>query len=98
MNLNQSLFLLKTDHQHIISMAAIVRQSKNASTLSLVYSPPQFRGLGYGSRLVATSSQAQLDQGKSPCKLLADLENSTSNSIYQKIGNQNISEFHRYDF
>ena len=95
---NQSLFLWKNTHQQIVSMAAVVRESKNASTLSLVYSPPRFRGAGYARRLVATLSQARLNEGKSRCNLLADLENSTSNSIYIQIGYQNIGEFHRYAF
>ena len=95
---NQSLFLWKNVDQHIVSMAAVVRESKNASTISLVYSPPSFRGLGYARRLVATLSQAQLDEDKSYCNLLADLDNPTSNSMYQKIGYQNIGEFHHYAF
>ena len=95
---NQSLFLWKNTHQNIVSMAAVVRESKTASTLSLVYSPPRFRGAGYASRLVASLSQVRLNQGKSRCNLLADLANSTSNSIYQKIGYQKIGELHRYAF
>ena len=75
-----------------VSMAAIVRESPNTASISLVYTPPKHRRCGYAARLVATLSQAQLDSGKSACNLHTDLENPTSNGVYTRIGYKKIAE------
>ena len=73
-------------------MASKNRESKHAATISLVYTPKELRGHGYASRIVAKLSQKLLDDGKAKCNLFTDLSNSTSNSIYQKIGYAFIGE------
>jgi len=57
-----------------------------------VYTPPNRRGRGYASALVADVSQRMLDSGLAFCVLYTDLANPTSNSIYQKIGYQPIAD------
>lgn len=57
-----------------------------------VYTPPELRGGGYASALVAAVSQRMLDSGLAFCALYTDLSNPTSNSIYQKIGYVRIAE------
>ena len=69
-----------------VAMAGRVRETPNGASISLVYTPPELRGRGYASRLVAQLSQSLLDGGKSLCNLFTDLSNPTSNHIYQKIG------------
>ncbi len=54
--------------------------------ISLVYTPPEQRGHGYASAVVASLSQKQFDQGRKMCCLYADARNPVSNSIYRKIG------------
>lgn len=54
--------------------------------IAAVYTPPQTRGHGYASAVVAYLSQQQLDLGKKICCLYADARNPVSNSIYRKIG------------
>ena len=73
-----------------VSTAAIVRESPNTSSISLVYTPPQERGQGYATNLIAALSQAQLDAGKTACNLHTDLANPTSNGVYIRIGYQQI--------
>jgi len=63
-----------------------------------VYTPPEFRGRGYASALVAALSQAMLDAGYHFCTLFTDLANPTSNHIYQAIGYQPVCDTDEYDY
>jgi predicted GNAT family acetyltransferase len=90
---NETLFFWKgaADIQPV-SMASNSRETRNGATISLVYTPPEFRGLGHASRIVAALSDRCLKSGKKFCNLFTDLLNPTSNSIYQKIGYRKIGE------
>jgi len=90
---NETLFFWKgaADIQPV-SMASNSRETRNGATISLVYTPPEFRGMGHASRIVAALSDRCLKSGKKFCNLFTDLLNPTSNSIYQKIGYRKIGE------
>lgn len=57
-----------------------------------VYTPPEERGRGYASNLVAQVSARMLDEGAEACFLYADLQNPTSNAIYRRLGYQQVAE------
>jgi len=63
-----------------------------------VYTPPELRGRGYASACVAGASQKLLDAGYQFCFLFTDLENPTSNHIYQAIGYEGVCDFAEYAF
>jgi len=86
-----SLGVWETDD--IVSMAGSSRGSKNGSTVSAVYTPPENRGNGYASACVAALSQAMLDAGSAFCTLYTDLSNPTSNKIYQNVGYRPVADF-----
>ena len=88
---NETAHFLEVEGR-VLAMAVNNRESKNAATISLVYTPPESRGKGYGSAVTALLSEKMLKQGKEKCNLFTDLSNPTSNSIYQKIGYQKIGE------
>jgi len=69
----------------IVSQAA-VSGTENVARVNFVYTPPEERGKGYASAVVAQLSQQLLDQGRAMCCLYADARNPVSNSIYRKIG------------
>lgn len=94
----KSLYLLKDKKNRFVSMAGKVRESKNAGTVSLVYTPNELRGNGYGSLVTAMVSKEVLDSGKEKCNLFTDLSNPTSNSIYSKIGYKKIGESKHFSF
>jgi predicted GNAT family acetyltransferase len=56
-----------------------------------VYTPPKFRGKGFGSAVTAHVSQRLIEKG-ARVMLFTDADNPTSNSIYQKIGYRLIDE------
>lgn len=95
---NKSVFLLRNSNNEIISMAANTRSTINGGTISLVYTPPEYRGRGYGSCVVSLLSEKILQSGKHFTCLFTDLTNPTSNSIYQKIGYVKIGQNIHFDF
>jgi uncharacterized protein len=92
---DQSLFIWEDGQP--VAMAGYGRDTPRSSTISLVYTPPEFRRRGYAMALVAALSQQRLDAGKQFCTLFTDLDNPTSNSIYQQIGYRPVCDFNAYD-
>jgi len=68
------------------SMAVAQGATPNGCRVGYVYTPPELRGRGYASALVAELSQHMLESEFSFCVLYTDLANPTSNAIYEKIG------------
>jgi len=63
-----------------------------------VYTPPERRGRGYASALVAAVSQRALDEGAETCCLHTDLANPTSNKIYAAVGYRPVCDVTHYRF
>jgi hypothetical protein len=74
------------DDEGPVSMAASFGQTAHGARVSLVYTPPAFRGRGYASACVTALSRELLAGGKRHCCLYTDLSNPVSNRIYQRIG------------
>lgn len=77
----------------VVSMAAIVRKTRNIGIVGLVYTPKTLRGKGYATGIVSTISAHILQKGYQYCGLFTDVANPTSNSIYRKIGYVPVTEF-----
>ena len=75
-----------------VSMAGWGGETPNGIRIGPVYTPPELRGHGYATALVAELSQRQLDSGRRFCFLYTDLSNPTSNAIYERIGYVRIAE------
>jgi uncharacterized protein len=56
------------------------------SRIGPVYTPPELRGRGYATGLVAAVSEWRLGMGDAACFLYTDLSNPTPNAIYRRIG------------
>jgi predicted GNAT family acetyltransferase len=80
------------------SLTGVGGRTPNGTRIGPVYTPPDHRGRGYASALVAAVSQAQLDAGLKFCFLYTDLTNRTSNKIYQAIGYRPVTDALRIDF
>jgi predicted GNAT family acetyltransferase len=79
-------FRLWEDQGATVSMSGIHQAPPIGVRIGPVYTPPEFRGNGHATSLVAAASQEQLDAGRPACYLHTDLGNPTSNAIYQRIG------------
>jgi len=93
---DQDIYLWEDEQP--VSMAARSRPTTHGICISLVYTPPEFRGRGYATNCVAHLSQLLLDSGRKFCVLFTDLANPTSNHIYQNIGYAPLCDFTEYVF
>ncbi|MBN9297710.1 MAG: GNAT family N-acetyltransferase [Filimonas sp.] len=82
----------------IVAIAKAARPTNNGMAIGYVYTPKLYRNKGYATAVVAELSKKVLASGKSFCTLYTDLSNPTSNSIYQKIGYQPVSDNVNYSF
>jgi predicted GNAT family acetyltransferase len=80
------------DDGQVVSMSGWGGPTPNGIRIGPVYTPPELRGRGYATALVAEQSQALLDAGRRFCFLYTDLANPTSNAIYERIGYVKIAE------
>jgi predicted GNAT family acetyltransferase len=80
-----------------VSMAVTREPIHGVVRLSGVYTPPEHRRHGYAEVCVDALSR-QLYAAGYRCILYTDLSNSTSNSIYRRIGYRAVSEALRYRF
>src|SRR4051794_5708630 len=62
-----------------------------------VYTPPGHRGHGFAAAVVAALSSSIVTGGERPI-LYTQLQNPTSNGVYQRIGYQPVAEVIRYSF
>jgi predicted GNAT family acetyltransferase len=81
-----------------VSMTMAAAVTPHGSRIGAVYTPPELRGRGYASALVAAVSQAQLDTGRAFCFLFTDLANPTSNKIYRHLGYEAVCDVDEYRF
>ncbi len=66
--------------------------------IGLVYTPPDARKRGYASACVAALSQQMLDGGAWRVALNTDVDNPTSNKIYEAIGYVHVGDGAMYEF
>jgi uncharacterized protein len=90
------------DEGRPVSMTGYSGPTPHGIRIAPVYTPPEFRSLGYASACVAAVSQRLLREGRKFCFLYTDLANPTSNRIYQAIGyrpvcDADVLRFHRRD-
>jgi predicted GNAT family acetyltransferase len=90
-------FLLWEDHE-IVSLAGYGGRTPNGIRIGPVYTPPERRGRGYASALVAALSSERLAAGSRFCFLYTDLANPTSNAIYRRIGYEQVCESAEIEF
>lgn len=74
-----------------VSMAYASPANGGVTRISGVWTPPELRGRGYASAVVAAVSNEQMDLGHL-CMLFTDLANPTSNKIYQAMGYRRIGD------
>ena len=80
-----------------VAIAGLSIPAGGAVRVGPVYTPPERRGRGYASALVAQRSAAARAEGLR-CLLYADLANPTSNGIYRAMGYRPVAELVRYEF
>jgi predicted GNAT family acetyltransferase len=80
------------------SLAGVGGRTIHGARVGPVYTPPDRRGRGYATALVARLSQKLLDEGLEHCVLFTDLSNATSNRIYQAVGYEPLCDARDFVF
>jgi RimJ/RimL family protein N-acetyltransferase len=75
-----------------VSLAGIVRRTRKAAAIALVYTPAELRGRGYAGSVTAAVAEKIFDEGRPTACLYTDLNNPWSNRCYAKIGFEPICE------
>ena len=81
-----------------VSLAGAGGLTPTGIRIGPVYTPPELRGRGYASNLVAGVSQQLLDSGRRFVFLFTDLANPTANRIYQAIGYEAVNDVDEFEF
>jgi predicted GNAT family acetyltransferase len=75
-----------------VSVAGYGGDTPNGIRIGPVFTPPELRGRGYATSLVAQLSSRLLAEGRRFCFLYTDLANPTANAIYERIGYVRVCE------
>jgi uncharacterized protein len=81
-----------------VSMSGHSGPAFRGARIGPVYTPPEHRGHGYATALVAVQSRHLLESGHDFCYLYTDLANPTANAIYKSIGYQEVAQSGRIRF
>lgn len=76
-----------------VSTASRTRPTRSGIGINAVYTPEEYRGRGFATRLVAGVARILLEEGHRFCFLHTDLSNPTSNALYQRIGFEWVRNF-----
>ncbi|RKQ31509.1 GNAT family N-acetyltransferase [Oceanobacillus halophilus] len=94
---NKTMYLWEVNGE-AVSMVNQSRRTKHGATINAVFTPNLFKRKGYATSAVAAISQKLLDEGYQFCSLYTDRDNPTSNSIYRKIGYDEVGSSVVYEF
>jgi uncharacterized protein len=78
-----------------VSMAGWVSPTPNGASINFVYTPPEYRGQGYGKAVSAALGAQMLASGLKYCFILTDIDDERSNGVYRSIGARTLCEFLR---
>jgi predicted GNAT family acetyltransferase len=94
---HQSGFAFWEDEESV-ALGGYTGPTPNGIRIGPIYTLPRFRRRGYGSALTAALSRLLIDEGRQFCALFTDLENPTSNHIYQAVGYEPVLDWVTYRF
>jgi predicted GNAT family acetyltransferase len=78
-----------------VAMAAWVCPTPHGGCINFVYTPPEFRGKGHGTAVVAALARHLFANGTRFCFILTDPADHRTNHIYQKVGARTLCELAR---
>lgn len=90
---NREELIVWEDDDRPVSIAGVSAPIAGMSRIGPVYTPPDLRGRGYGSAVTHAAGRKALDDGATEVLLFTDLDNPTSNSIYQRLGFRPIADY-----
>jgi predicted GNAT family acetyltransferase len=73
-------------------MACRHRTAAGVARVGPVFTPPEHRRHGYGAAVTAACTRDALERDADDVVLFTDLDNPTSNAIYQRLGYLPVSD------
>jgi predicted GNAT family acetyltransferase len=95
---NGTLYLWENEATEPRSMAGWSRGTEHGAAVSMVFTPPEHRGHGCATALVAELSRTILARGKRFCVLFTNAANPTANAIYARIGYRPLCDHSSWRF
>ncbi|MGI5486540.1 GNAT family N-acetyltransferase [Microtetraspora malaysiensis] len=96
--INRNEFVWWEDGGRPVALACVSTPIAGMSRVGPVYTPPEFRGRGYGSAVTYAVTRKALDEGAAEVLLFTDLANPRSNSIYQALGYEPVTDYASISF
>lgn len=93
---NNRLYVYEDNEANIVSMAAATRYLVHGVAINYVYTPEEYRGMGYAAANIYNISKKYLDEGYDFCTLFVDKKNMLSKRAYEKVGYYILSEMYEY--
>ena len=90
------LYVFEDVRENIVSMAASTRQLAHGVAISYVYTPEEYRGMGYAATNIYNVSKKYLEEGNEFCTLFVDKKNMLSKRAYEKVGYRIVDDIHEY--
>ena len=90
------LYVFEDNKGTVVSMAAASRKLIHGIAINYVYTPEEYRGLGYAATNIYNISKKYLDEGYDFCTLFVDKKNMISRRAYEKVGYQTVDDLYEY--
>ncbi len=75
-----------------VSLAGVTGVLEGVARIGPVYTPPRWRGRGYGGAVTGAIGELVRERGAASVVLFTDLANPASNSLYVKLGYQPVED------
>lgn len=90
------LYVFEDNEGIVVSMAAATRELAHGIAINYVYTPEEYRGMGYAATNIYNISKKYLDEGYEFCTLFVDKKNMLSRRAYEKVGYKAIDDVYEY--
>ena len=90
--------LLWISGEEPVACANFTGVAGGSSRITGVYTPPEHRRHGYAAGITWAASHEALERGAAHVLLYTDLENPTSNAVYQRLGYRPVRDVTEYEF
>lgn len=93
---DNKLYVFEDTEGNPVSMAAATRELIHGTALNYVYTPEEYRGMGYAPTNIYNISKKYLEEGNEFCTLFVDKNNMFSKRAYEKVGYDILDEIYEY--
>lgn len=92
----ERVYVYENNEQTVVNMAVASRDLVNGVAITYVYTPEEFRGIGYAASNIYNLSKKLLDEGYKFCTLFVDKKNPIMARSYEKVGYYTVGDNYEY--